>query len=173
MRDEGNAAVVAHLMADEVAPTLAVPDGFDVPAYQQELLDRFRNTALRHRTVQIAMDGTQKLPQRLLGTIADRLAAGARPRLACLGVAAWMRYVSTAQAEDGSPLPVDDPLAGRLGELTAAADTPAAVADALLSLREVFGRELPADPVFRELVVDGLERLTAEGVAAATRDAIR
>jgi fructuronate reductase len=173
MRDEGIAAVVAHLMADEVAPTLAVPDGFDVPAYQQELLDRFRNTALRHRTVQIAMDGTQKLPQRLLGTIADRLAAGARPRLACLGVAAWMRYVSTAQAEDGSPLPVDDPLAGRLGELTAAADTPAAVADALLSLREVFGRELPADPVFRELVVDGLERLTAEGVAAATRDAIR
>jgi fructuronate reductase len=173
MRDEGIAGVVAHLMADEVAPTLAVPDGFDVVAYQQQLLDRFRNPALRHRTVQIAMDGTQKLPQRLLGTIADGLAAGARPRLACLGVAAWMRYVSTARAQDGGPLPVDDPMADRLGELTAGADTPSAVAHALLSLEEVFGAELPADPVFRELVVDGLERLTTAGVAAATRAAVR
>jgi fructuronate reductase len=171
MADDGIATVVEHLMADEAGRTLTVPDGFDVAAYQQELLDRFRNPALRHRTVQIAMDGTQKLPQRLLGTIGDLLAAGARPRLACLGVAAWMRYVSTGRAEDGSPLPVDDPLADRLTELTALADTPAAVVDALLSLEEVFGAELPADAVFRELVVDGLERLTRDGVAATTRAA--
>ena len=172
MGDDGIATVVEHLMADEAARTLTVPDGFDVAAYQQELLDRFRNPALRHRTVQIAMDGTQKLPQRLLGTIGDLLAAGAVPRLACLGVAGWMRYVSTRRAEDGTPLPVDDPLADRLAELTAAADTPAAVVDALLSLEEVFGTELPADAVFRELVVDGLERLTRDGVAAATRAAV-
>ena len=42
----------------------------------QSLLDRYRNPAIRHRTCQIAMDGSQKLPQRLLGTISDRLAAG-------------------------------------------------------------------------------------------------
>jgi fructuronate reductase len=168
MADPGIAGVVAHLMADDVEPTLAVPDGFDVAAYQRELIERFHNPALRHRTVQIAMDGSQKLPQRLLGTIADRLAAGAEPRHACLGVAAWMRYVWTAQAEDGSPLPVDDPLAGRLRELTADAATPAAVVDALLSLEEVFGAELPADARFRELVTDSLESLTKGGVAAAT-----
>ena len=167
--DPGIAAVVAHLMADEVAPTLTVPDGFDVEVYQRELLERFHNPALRHRTAQIAMDGTQKLPQRLLGTIADRLATGARPRLACLGVAAWMRYVWTAQSENGTPLPVDDPLADRLRELTADAATPAAVVDALLSLEEVFGRALPANPVFRDLVGDALETLTKGGVAAATQ----
>ena len=65
---------------EDVVPTLAVPDGFDVDTYAKELLERFANPALRHRTVQIAMDGTQKLPQRLLGTIRDRLAAGAEPR---------------------------------------------------------------------------------------------
>ena len=169
MADPGIAGVVAHLMADDVTPTLAVPDGFDVSAYQRELIERFHNPALRHRTVQIAMDGTQKLPQRLLGTIGDRLAAGAEPRHACLGVAAWMRYVWTSQAEDGSPLAVDDPLAGRLRELTADAATPAAVVDALLSLEEVFGAELPADTRFRDLVTESLEALAKGGVAAATQ----
>jgi fructuronate reductase len=168
MADPGIAGVVAHLMADDVAPTLTVPDGFDVAAYQRELIERFHNPALRHRTVQIAMDGSQKLPQRLLGTIADRLATGAEPRHACLGVAAWMRYVWTAQAEDGSPLPVDDPLADRLRELTAPAATPEAAVEALLSLEEVFGAELPANRRFRALVTDSLEALTKGGVAAAT-----
>jgi fructuronate reductase len=169
MADPGIAGVVAHLMADDVTPALAVPEGFDVAAYQRELIERFHNPALRHRTVQIAMDGSQKLPQRLLGTIADRLAAGAEPRWACLGVAAWMRYVWTAQSEDGSPLPVDDPLADRLRELTAAAATPAAVVDALLSLQEVFGEELPANERFRMLLTDALEALTKGGVSAATQ----
>jgi fructuronate reductase len=169
MADPGIAGVVAHLMADDVTPALVVPDGFDVAAYQRELIERFHNPALRHRTVQIAMDGSQKLPQRLLGTIADRLAGGAEPRWACLGVAAWMRYVWTAQSEDGSPLPVDDPLADRLRELTAAAATPAAVVDALLSLQEVFGEELPANERFRALVTDALEALTKGGVSAATQ----
>jgi len=169
MADPGIAGVVAHLMADDVEPTLTVPDGFDVAAYQAELIERFHNPALRHRTVQIAMDGTQKLPQRLLGTIADRLAAGAEPRYACLGVAAWMRYVWTAQAEDGSPLPVDDPLADRLRRLTAGAATAREAVDALLTLEEVFGAELPGNGTFRELVTDSLEALTKGGVAAATR----
>jgi fructuronate reductase len=161
MADPGIAGVVAHLMADDVEPTLAVPDGFDVAAYQQELIERFHNPALHHRTVQIAMDGTQKLPQRLLGTIRDRLTAGAEPRFACLGVAAWMRYVSTADT-------VDDPMADRLKELTAQATTPQATVDALLSLKEVFGEDLPSDARFRTLVTDALEALTKGGVAAAT-----
>src|SRR5690606_27533974 len=169
MADPGIAGVVAHLMADDVEPTLTVPDGFDVAAYQAELIERFHNPALRHRTVQIAMDGTQKLPQRLLGTIADRLAAGAEPRYACLGVAAWMRYVWTAQAEDGSPLPVADPLADRLRRLTAGAATAREAVDALLTLEEEFGAELPGNGTFRELVTDSLEALTKGGVAAATR----
>ena len=65
---------VRRMMAEEVAPTLAVPT--DLAAYQASLLERFANPAIRHRTAQIAMDGSQKLPQRLLGTIRDQLRAG-------------------------------------------------------------------------------------------------
>ena len=167
--EPGIGALVPRLMADDVVPTLQVPAGFDVQAYCGQLQERFANPALRHRTVQIAMDGTQKLPQRLLGTVRDRLAAGAEPRLACLGVAAWMRYVSAGAADDGRPLPLDDPMADRLRALTADARSPAQAVDALLSLTEVFGDQLPQDAVFRELVTDALTALSRDGVRGAVR----
>jgi hypothetical protein len=40
-------------------------------------------------------------------------------------------------------------------------------------MQEVFGTELPADPVVRELVVASLEALTRGGVTAAVRDLVR
>lgn len=169
MAEPGIAAVVPRLMADDVLPTLQVPREFDVQTYCGQLLERFANPALRHRTVQIAMDGTQKLPQRLLGTVRDRLDAGAEPRLACLGVAAWMRYVWAGQADGGTPLPLEDPLADRLRALTAAARTPAQVVAALLTLSEVFGADLPQDARFRELVTEDLTALSRDGVRSALR----
>ena len=56
------------------------------------------------------MDGSQKLPQRLLGTIRDRLQRGLDMNRAALGVAAWMRYV-TGIDESGKEIDVKDPLA--------------------------------------------------------------
>ena len=54
------------LMMQEQAPTLSMPEGTDLNAYATLLIERFSNPSLRHRTWQIAMDGSQKLPQRLL-----------------------------------------------------------------------------------------------------------
>jgi fructuronate reductase len=154
------AGAVQHLMRDDVEPTLDVPAGFDVAAYQQQLLTRFANPALRHRTVQVAMDGSQKLPQRLLGTLRDRRAAGAEPRWAALAVAAWMRWVQVAPA-------LDDPLAPRLRAAIAGASAPADVAARLLAVDEVFGPELRDDPVAVALIVDALRRITVDGAGPA------
>ena len=93
MADPAFARLVRGLMDEEVTPTLTVPPGADLAGYKASLLDRFANPALKHRTWQIAMDGSQKLPQRLLGTVRDRLAAGAPIERLALAVAAWMRYV--------------------------------------------------------------------------------
>ena len=83
---------VDALLRDEVAPTLAGAAPARPRRYRARLLQRFANPALAHRTAQIAMDGSQKLPQRLLGTVRDRLAAGA-DRAAGAGVAAWIHYL--------------------------------------------------------------------------------
>lgn len=147
---------VRRYMDEDAGPTLTVPDGFDLEEYKASLLTRFANPALRHRTAQIAMDGSQKLPQRLLGVVRDRLAAGAEPHWAALAVAAWMRHVRTA-AE------LDDPLAGRLREAVSRVDRPDAVVDALLAVTEVFGPDLRESRVFRDLLVEHLTELTSGG----------
>ena len=81
------------LMNDEAATSLDPPEGADLDAYREELKQRFDNSALQHRTYQIAMDGSQKIPQRLLGTLRHHLNNGGPIRACSLAVAAWMRYV--------------------------------------------------------------------------------
>src|SRR3546814_9633273 len=71
---------------------------------------RFANPALMHRTRQIAMDGSQKLPQRLLATLAAR--RGQRSPALSLAVAAWMRWQAGVD-DAGAAHTVDDPLAAR------------------------------------------------------------
>ncbi len=161
--------VLRQLMADDVAPTLAVPHGFDLAAYQAELLERFANPALRHRTLQIAMDGSQKLPMRLLGTIRDRRRSGAAPVMASLGVAAWMRLVSARRSDSGRALTVDDPLAAEIGQRLAGREDPASVVGVLLSMRQVFGEELAGDAAWRALLIDHLDALIRDGAQCTAR----
>ena len=71
--------VVRRLMRDDVEPGLPVPQGFDVRAYEDQLVARWHNEAVRHRLAQIAMDGSQKIPNRWFGPIRERLAAGGSP----------------------------------------------------------------------------------------------
>ncbi len=154
---------VGALMDDEVTPTLRMPAGADLAGYKAALLARFANPALKHRTWQIAMDGSQKLPQRILVTIRDRLAAGAPFDRLALGVAAWMRYVRGVD-ETGAPIDVRDPLAERLRRLAEEAGPVAGrLAPALLSVREVFGDDLPANPAFVTAVTGALEGLFDRG----------
>lgn len=160
---EGLRAAVAGLMATDVPPTLELPSGFDLDAYQHDLMRRYANPALRHRTQQITMDGSQKLPQRLLGTVRDRRRAGAEPTLAALGVAAWMRFVSARRSDSGRELIVDDPLAEAIAARLSGRDAPAQVVDELFSLREVFAEDLANDRELRDLLVDLLSRLHRDG----------
>ena len=136
------ATLVERLMAEEVMPTLVAPPGVDLPAYGAQLMQRFRNPALPHRTQQIAMDGSQKLPQRLLATVRERLAGGGSIAHLALAIAGWIRYASGVD-EHGKPIAVSDPLAAKFAALAAAARGNAAhIADGFLDLAEVFGADL-------------------------------
>ena len=166
MADHGLATLIEDLMVTEITPVLTLPQGADVSAYRRSLLKRFRNTALRHRTWQIAMDGSQKLPQRLLSTIRERLAVNARIDRLALGVAAWMRYV-TGLDEKGQPIDVRDPMAAELRLRADQAGLNAqTLAPALLGVEAIFGQDLPAQPVFVAAVTKALDGLIRQGARA-------
>jgi fructuronate reductase len=159
--DDELADAARNLMRDDVLPTLVTPPGLDLAAYSAEVLHRFANPALGYRTTQVAMDGSHKLLARVLGTLRDRLAAGALPVSAALVVAGWMAYVARA-ADDASGLPLDDPLADVLRARVADADGSAArLVDGLLALRQVFGEDLPQHDDLRRLLVEQVGRLQA------------
>jgi len=148
--------------------TLSMPEGTDLAAYSASLLKRFANPALRHRTWQIAMDGSQKLPQRLLGTMQDRLRQGLPIDTHALAVAGWLRYV-TAIDEKGQAIDVRDPIARELADIAKAAGSVAdRLAPALLDVRSIFG-EFGNDPRLRSAVTRALGRLFDLGARQAVQ----
>ncbi|UXA55036.1 mannitol dehydrogenase family protein [Xanthomonas prunicola] len=149
MRHTALAAFVETLMRAEIAPTLQPMEGFDAQRYSNAILARFRNPAIRHLLAQIAWDGSQKIPVRLLGTIGDALTAGLPIQRLCLAVAAWLHFIRR-RAHDGVPLvdPFNDVLSA-LGRTTTG-DASHDVA-AFLTLDAVFG-SLSADTRFAACV---------------------
>lgn len=107
--------LIERLMRDEAAPTITAAPGQDLAAYADALLNRFANPALDHRLIQIAMDGSQKIPQRWLETLAWHQARGSRCPSLEAAVAAWIAFLR-------SDAPVEDPLADRLRAAVAGPD---------------------------------------------------
>jgi len=152
-------AFVERLVTENIIPTLE-PSPINLRGYAAATLARFRNRAINHRLSQIAWDGSQKLPYRLLDTMLDARASG-RPldRLA-MPVAAWILFVER-QARAG--VPIVDPLADLLAALGRSPDP----VEGILRLRQVFPESLASDVAFRSAVNTAAAAIRAEGVAAA------
>ena len=153
------------LLRDEVEPGLrgvAVP-----PGYRACLLQRFANPALAHRCAQIAMDGSQKIAQRWLGTLRERLTAGAPIAHLALALAGWLHFLR-GHDEAGQHYAIEDPLAGALQALHAQAEAlpnAHARADHFCRFAPVFG-DLAGEPRLVAALAPALDSLRAHGVAA-------
>ena len=151
---------------DEAASTLTPPPGLDVAAYRGELMRRFANSALQHRTWQIAMDGSQKLPQRLLAACAARLEKDQPIDALTLAVAGWMRWQDGVD-DAGNAFAVDDPLAAETARLVGGGGDSRARVAALLGLSAVFPPALAADARFAKAVTDAHLSLVERGAQGA------
>jgi len=166
-----NARRFVELLWDESAATLSPPPGLDINAYRHALMQRFSNAALQHRTRQIAMDGSQKLPQRLLAAIAIRLQRGLPVEMQSLAVAAWMQWQG-GKDDAGKSHVVDDPLASlTAAKLQDVHDAKSRVA-ALLSIEAIFPPSLSASPVLRNTLTKWLEMLMTTGSRATIDKAV-
>lgn len=167
MQDEALVNAAHHLMLQEQAPTLRT-QGVDLAAYADALLQRYRNRALKHRTWQIAMDGSQKLPQRMLDSIRWHLAHGSRFDMLALGVAGWMRYVGGVD-EQGNAIDISDPLRDVLADVVRNSAQGEARVQALLGLEAIFGQDLPQQREFVATVTRYYLSLLEQGVKQTLR----
>lgn len=143
------------------ASTLGPVPGVDLERYAQDLIARFANRAIAHRTAQIAMDGTQKLPPRVFEPAAELLANGKDADSYALITAAWMRY-ARGMGPQGQTHPLNDPREAEIRKaLTSASPQAEATANALFALPGLFPPALSGHPRWRRQVAAHLAWLDA------------
>lgn len=158
MNDDALRGFVERLVSDDIIPTLR-PSSMNLDEYARQTLQRFRNPAIHHHLSQIAWDGSQKLPYRLLDTAMDAMNAGRPIHRLAVPIAAWIMFLER-QFRAGRD--VIDPLAEMLRPL-ALGDDPAR---SLLNQQEIFPQDLGGDSAFGAAVGRARELMIHGGLAA-------
>lgn len=167
MADAQLPKVIRRLWDDDIIKTVPPVPGTDVAAYTRDLETRFRNPDVRHRTLQIASDGSQKLGPRLLAPAAELIAKGKAPSMIPLTIAAWMAFLRGRDGT-GRRWTVADPMAPRLTALAAqAGDSATTLADALFGVSEIFPATVADNTAFRAATIAHLDTILTKGVPAA------
>lgn len=168
MGDDNYRRAAHDLMLKEQAPTLKVQN-VDLARYADLLIERYTNPALRHRTWQIAMDGSQKLPQRMLDSVRWHLADNSSFKLLALGVAGWMRYVGGVD-EQGNAIEVCDPLLPVIQAAVQQSEEGESRVKALLAIEAIFGKDLPLQGQFVDQVTNAYLSLLSKGAKATVAE---
>ena len=169
MADPAFKKAAINLMLSEQAPTLKVPKGTDLASYASSLIDRYENIHIKHRTWQIAMDGSQKLPPRLLNSIRYHLKEGSDFRHLALAVAAWMRYVSGLN-EQGEVIDVRDPLAAPLKAICDKHGSNISVVKALILVEDIFAKDVINNDVFINSIETAYQTLLLKGAKKSVEE---
>ena len=141
------APLTRRMLENETSSTLPQAPGMAVGPYIDTSMSRIANTAIRHRCHQIGTDGSQKIVQRLVNPLRERLAAGHPPGLLALAVASWLAYGLCGARRFGARWAPDDPMAERviaIGEQSGGDF--GGLARALLDIQAVFGTDLADSP---------------------------
>jgi fructuronate reductase len=147
MNDAALAGFVRRMMIEDIRSGLAAPAGLNLDQYIEAVLRRFRNPTIRHLLSQIAWDGSQKLPFRILPTVSENLAAGRSVARLTVPLAAWFHFIRRQVKHQRQ---IVDPLAEQLAGLASKCNgDPAHDVATFLSLEKVFSAELANTPAFR------------------------
>jgi len=165
---------VRRMLVEESVPTLEDVPGMPALPYVDQSLARLHNTAIRHRCHQIATDGSQKIVQRLLNPIRERLRRGQSIDLLAVPVAAWMAYLVLASERFGGRWKADDPQAGRIASIAdRIGDNAEALTSEILTTDAIFDPELAASPTFRTAVAQGLAAMLSNDPMGYLREMLK
>lgn len=156
---------VKNLWRDEIVPSFQAPPGVAIEKYTQDLMARYCNPSIQHKTLQIAMDGSKKLPQRILDTMANNLTQGHQITGLAHVVAAWIRHLQEND-EQGNQFAINDPMADELRLAVQSSDPVGSV----LGIKSIFAKELAGEPRFKDEVQSAFLAITKTGVIERLRE---
>lgn len=156
------AAMARRLIHDEAIPALDLPEGVDAHAYGEQVMERFGNAALGHQTLQVAMDGSQKLPLRLVTTAQAAFDRGETPVGTAVAWAAWMVFVARGVDRAGRPLALSDPRADALR--VAAAGPESSLAERMARVPGLFSDALRDSVEWRTLLQERIDRFATDDI---------
>ncbi|MDN3628979.1 fructuronate reductase [Vibrio lentus] len=165
MTDAGYRKAAFDMMMKSQAPSLTMPEGTDLEGYATLLINRFTNPSLKHKTWQIAMDGSQKIPQRMGGSLRFHLEQGSDFSWLATAIAGWMRYVSGVD-EQGNEIDVRDPMVDTLRQICDQHGLNVSVVPALLAVEAIFPAELGQNPQVIDAVSSAYQSLIEHGAVA-------
>lgn len=165
MTDQGYRKAAFDMMMQAQAPSLIMPDGTDLEAYAKLLINRFTNPSLKHQTWQIAMDGSQKIPQRMGGSLRFHLQQSSDFKWLAVGIAGWMRFVSGID-EQGNEIDVRDPMSAMLRGVCDSHGLNVSVVPALLSVEAIFAPEIGQNSEVIKAVTMAYQSLLDNGAKA-------
>lgn len=154
------------MMLKAQAVTLSMPEGTDLEGYAALLIERFTNPSLKHQTWQIAMDGSQKIPQRMGSSLQFHLQAGSDYKWLAMGIAGWMHYVGGVD-EHGETIDVRDPLIDTFKEIVNNNRKGADRVKALLAIDSIFDQSLLANSAFVKSVTNAYQLIATQGARNA------
>lgn len=145
----------ASLIQAQAALTFEAPVGQSSKEYSDKIRARISNPTIKHRTLQVAMDGSQKLPFRIFNSINILKEKNLPTNYLTLVLAIWVEFLDKCEV-------IDDPLAKTLVPLAKLAD-PVAAVDAIFSLPDY---AIALDKAVFYEVADWLSKIRSSGVAA-------
>ena len=159
---------IQQMWSDEIAPGLAAPPGLDLESYQADLLRRFDTPVLSHHLSQVAWDGSQKVPVRLLSSLQEAVEDGRPFHRLALSVAAWMMFVTTRASSNERLV---DPLADTLAKIgNSGSREGRKLVPAFLELDQVFPSEITSNPAIRSALESAFQRLSDRGPIPAASE---
>ena len=138
IKEESIEDFIDALWHEEIAKSFDAPPDIDLNKYATRLKSRYQNPEICHLLKQIAMDGSQKLPQRIIHPLFENLSLGQPYSRLLTVVAAWIRYLQKQLAPENLA-EIDDPLAQEITAAILASEDDIGLVAQFLKIDSVFG----------------------------------
>jgi fructuronate reductase len=154
------------ILAESAAVLPDVP-GMEIAPYLKLSLSRLANPAIRHSNHQIATDGSQKINQRILQPLRDRMAKSLPSPLLELAISGWVAYLAKSQPAFGAAWTAGDQIMPFVADIAKRSQGDiGAFTKLFIGNRAIFG-DRADDSAFITRVSSGAGSLLKDGVAKA------